>query len=642
MLCDWDGSWNQRSGAIRFFFFFTSLCRGPATNREVVPCVNVFWKLRHDRYPGLVAGASETDGPGNARRVGTTPKHVSDTPPNRIRLERASRKQSTDTHKTPHDRVKRCWESFRARAELAEPMQVDDVIASASTPEIIDIHCVRSPIMKTHWAAASALFATTFVNNPFGHKCNSSRRVAVVACAQGNEPLLKRQPQASQEEQQQEVTISRPRPDADWQTAFQHVAGTATPFCWHVRLEITVYAVVSLLHSYLLCYQGAELANTQIRVAGRRRQVLLLRSGARNSSSSPPPPPNQTPWSYWCSRNEEGKAFTGGQNRFACPPHRLAPPLPPIWTPDAIARPPGLPGRTLITTRPGVIPSPPPPPEIPDRSAPSPYGITSDKSSVFRMLQLGTQVDLGHGASDSAMTSEGYVYQSAHPCPETRLNHLNVISIRARFSTAPSEQYATQNATHSCRNHIAPTKTARHDQKRNHDTFQCDYLNLQHDRHHALGIQPNYLEGADRLRFSHVSIDSQWRVLKCCKVSWCLLSAVRTLQEPVTRVTPGETECISTTHERAARPIRRFLLQAKCGQFADADNNIEPDRTNGAAASKPDYAMEKRKYGAWNEPDMEMALAAYRSGDNECCRQYGIPKATLKRHMDGLLSCHLK
>ncbi|XP_039294504.1 jerky protein-like [Nilaparvata lugens] len=48
--------------------------------------------------------------------------------------------------------------------------------------------------------------------------------------------------------------------------------------------------------------------------------------------------------------------------------------------------------------------------------------------------------------------------------------------------------------------------------------------------------------------------------------------------------------------------------------------------------------MAKRKYGAWKEEDMERALAAYRNGDigfNECCRQYGIPKPTLKRHLDG-------
>ncbi|KAJ8875201.1 hypothetical protein PR048_023096 [Dryococelus australis] len=46
-----------------------------------------------------------------------------------------------------------------------------------------------------------------------------------------------------------------------------------------------------------------------------------------------------------------------------------------------------------------------------------------------------------------------------------------------------------------------------------------------------------------------------WRVVKQCKVSWCLLSAVRTQctqQEPVTKLVPGETECIAATRERTA------------------------------------------------------------------------------------------
>lgn len=108
----------------------------------------------------------------------------------RIRLERASQEQSSDTRKTPYDRVKRCRERKRMKASerindgastsaagAPEPMQVDDVIASISTPDCIDIDCVRSPIMKTHWAAASARFTTTFVNNPFGHKCDVCDRL---------------------------------------------------------------------------------------------------------------------------------------------------------------------------------------------------------------------------------------------------------------------------------------------------------------------------------------------------------------------------------------------------------------------------------------------------------------------------------
>ncbi|KAJ8874311.1 hypothetical protein PR048_025157 [Dryococelus australis] len=48
----------------------------------------------------------------------------------------------------------------------------------------------------------------------------------------------------------------------------------------------------------------------------------------------------------------------------------------------------------------------------------------------------------------------------------------------------------------------------------------------------------------------------QWCMVKCCKVSWCFLSAVhtrRTQQEVATKVGLGETERIAATHERAAR-----------------------------------------------------------------------------------------
>jgi hypothetical protein len=64
---------------------------------------------------------------------------------NRIRLERASQEQSNDTHKTPYNTVRRCRERKTMKASerindgagtsdagAAEPMQVDDVIASVS------------------------------------------------------------------------------------------------------------------------------------------------------------------------------------------------------------------------------------------------------------------------------------------------------------------------------------------------------------------------------------------------------------------------------------------------------------------------------------------------------------------------------
>ncbi|KAJ8890317.1 hypothetical protein PR048_009825 [Dryococelus australis] len=55
----------------------------------------------------------------------------------------------------------------------------------------------------------------------------------------------------------------------------------------------------------------------------------------------------------------------------------------------------------------------------------------------------------------------------------------------------------------------------------------------------------------------------QWRVVNCCKARWSLLTAVHsrcTQQEPVTTMQPRETECIPTTHKRAARD----QLHASC------------------------------------------------------------------------------
>lgn len=47
---------------------------------------------------------------------------------------------------------------------------------------------------------------------------------------------------------------------------------------------------------------------------------------------------------------------------------------------------------------------------------------------------------------------------------------------------------------------------------------------------------------------------------------------------------------------------------------------------------------QKRKYLQWKEDDMERAITAYENGDmglNEICRNYGVPKKTLKRRVAG-------
>jgi len=44
------------------------------------------------------------------------------------------------------------------------------------------------------------------------------------------------------------------------------------------------------------------------------------------------------------------------------------------------------------------------------------------------------------------------------------------------------------------------------------------------------------------------------------------------------------------------------------------------------------------KYGRWEEETMERALSSVRNGDmglNAASRAYSVPKATLKRHLEG-------
>ncbi|GFT01427.1 uncharacterized protein TNCV_3215291 [Trichonephila clavipes] len=103
---------------------------------------------------------------------------------NRIRLERASREQSNGTTKTEvpiqalperkrMNATKRINdEASTSAAGTVEIMQVDDEIAFILTQDCVGIDCVQSSFMKTHRVAASARFTTTFVNNPFGHKCD--------------------------------------------------------------------------------------------------------------------------------------------------------------------------------------------------------------------------------------------------------------------------------------------------------------------------------------------------------------------------------------------------------------------------------------------------------------------------------------
>ncbi|CAD7092486.1 unnamed protein product [Hermetia illucens] len=56
-------------------------------------------------------------------------------------------------------------------------MQIGDENASTSTWDCAGFDCIRSSFMKTHWAAASARFTTTFINSPSGNKCDVCDRL---------------------------------------------------------------------------------------------------------------------------------------------------------------------------------------------------------------------------------------------------------------------------------------------------------------------------------------------------------------------------------------------------------------------------------------------------------------------------------
>ncbi|KAJ8871220.1 hypothetical protein PR048_027526 [Dryococelus australis] len=70
--------------------------------------------------------------------------------------------------------------------------------------------------------------------------------------------------------------------------------------------------------------------------------------------------------------------------------------------------------------------------------------------------------------------------------------------------------------------------------------------------------------GGENHREGKPAASNQWHMVKCCRVSWCLLTAVQsrcTPQKPVSTVQHRETECIPFAHKRAARDP----LDASCG-----------------------------------------------------------------------------
>ncbi|GFX12633.1 uncharacterized protein TNCV_3157541 [Trichonephila clavipes] len=106
-----------------------------------------------------------------------------------IWLERTFQKHLNGNNKTPSGSIKECRERLRMNDverinyDVGTPvtgaivvMQWNDEMAFILTSNGECIDCVRS-FMKTHWAATSARFSLTFVNNPFRHKSNVCNRL---------------------------------------------------------------------------------------------------------------------------------------------------------------------------------------------------------------------------------------------------------------------------------------------------------------------------------------------------------------------------------------------------------------------------------------------------------------------------------
>ncbi|KAJ8868481.1 hypothetical protein PR048_030009 [Dryococelus australis] len=90
-------------------------------------------------------------------------------PRNRIRLERASQKQSSDTHKTPYDRVKRCRER-KINIKASEHVNVDSSIQlSSPAPQSLSFFTVPMlAVLRLHpplvARVATCYFAGQFLN----------------------------------------------------------------------------------------------------------------------------------------------------------------------------------------------------------------------------------------------------------------------------------------------------------------------------------------------------------------------------------------------------------------------------------------------------------------------------------------------
>ncbi|KAJ8870025.1 hypothetical protein PR048_029036 [Dryococelus australis] len=168
-----------------------------------------------------------------------------------------------------------------------------------------------------------------------------------------------------------------------------------------------------------------------------------------------------------------------------------------------------------------------------------------------------------------------------------------------RMGTTASRSGVHDPALVLCRNLTAPTNTARHDPKRNYDTFQCDYLNLQHREYvMARASRSRLVQGIPRsTRAAHHARNAAIVLGWCatdlgCGRFWVRIPRKRTvinigrnvLDVPaaiqLSRYTPVGPERLLTDYH--CRPIYIFYFLFK---------TTEANRVRFPAESLPDFLM---------------------------------------------------
>ncbi|XP_044733758.1 uncharacterized protein LOC123296361 [Chrysoperla carnea] len=141
-------------------------------------------------------------------------------------------------------------------------------------------------------------------------------------------------------------------------------------------------------------------------------------------------------------------------------------------------------------------------------------------------------------------------------------------------------------------------------------------------------------------RFPSSTIGSAWKIDK--RLKW--INAVKNYIKYSNDWEPQNHSRICSLHfinnEKSDNPTHPSYIPSI---FPDDENNKSIQglqRFESEIQSGQITSMEKRQYGKWEEENMQQAIEAYRNkscGFNECCRRFGIPKPTFRRHINGTI-----